>query len=212
MRAVLARPPFEWIGGHVALDYVNTVTWTRSGCDRERIRSYQDVLAWSHDAGILAQRDAARLKRLSHRRVAAAAAAYRDAIRMRTEHHSLFVSQVSRQPPVRRVLGSLNRRLQRAVAHLELHATADGVTVGWDEGGGFDRPLWPLLKATVELLESPTIDQLRMCANPDCGWLFLDRSRKRNRRWCSMRECGSRAKARAYYHRQRTVVDRTQRE
>jgi predicted RNA-binding Zn ribbon-like protein len=33
--------------------------------------------------------------------------------------------------------------------------------------------------------------------------LFLDRSRRHNRRWCDMLVCGSRAKARAYYARRR---------
>src|SRR6185437_6680981 len=39
---------------------------------------------------------------------------------------------------------------------------------------------------------------LRACADPECGWLFLDRSQARRRRWCSMAECGNRAKARRF--------------
>ncbi len=35
---------------------------------------------------------------------------------------------------------------------------------------------------------------LRACQAADCGMLFLDNSQTRGRRWCSMRECGNRAK------------------
>ena len=46
-------------------------------------------------------------------------------------------------------------------------------------------------------------DKVRRCANPECGWLFLDDSRAGKRRWCSMLACGNRAKARRHYHRSR---------
>ncbi len=39
-------------------------------------------------------------------------------------------------------------------------------------------------------------ERLKRCENPRCGWLFVDRSRNRSRRWCEMATCGNRAKAR----------------
>src|SRR5258708_7059779 len=45
------------------------------------------------------------------------------------------------------------------------------------------------------------LDRVRRCANPECGWLFLDDSRAGKRRWCSMSACGNRAKARRHYHK-----------
>ena len=47
------------------------------------------------------------------------------------------------------------------------------------------------------------LDKVRRCANPECGWLFLDDSRAGKRRWCSMSACGNRAKARRHYHKSR---------
>lgn len=47
--------------------------------------------------------------------------------------------------------------------------------------------------------------RVRECASEDCPALFLDLSRNRSRRWCSMDVCGSREKARAYYRRHRGV-------
>ena len=48
-----------------------------------------------------------------------------------------------------------------------------------------------------------TWERMKACRAEDCRWAFYDRSRNRSRAWCSMRECGNRAKARSYRARQR---------
>jgi predicted RNA-binding Zn ribbon-like protein len=40
--------------------------------------------------------------------------------------------------------------------------------------------------------------RVRRCPAPDCAWVFWDSSKNASRRWCSMRVCGNRAKARAF--------------
>ena len=45
--------------------------------------------------------------------------------------------------------------------------------------------------------------RVRECADPDCPVIYLDTSRNRSRRWCSMEVCGARAKASTYYRRHR---------
>jgi CGNR zinc finger/Putative stress-induced transcription regulator len=44
-------------------------------------------------------------------------------------------------------------------------------------------------------------DRFRVCDDPSCGSVFFDRSRNRTGRWCSMAECGNRAKVRAFRRR-----------
>ncbi len=46
--------------------------------------------------------------------------------------------------------------------------------------------------------------RVRECAAPACPVIYLDTSRNRSRRWCSMERCGARAKATAYYQRHRS--------
>jgi len=63
------------------------------------------------------------------------------------------------------------------------------------------------------LLMTPVLDALdlardasgrvRECASERCRVVYLDTSRNRSRRWCSMQRCGARAKAAAYYRRHR---------
>lgn len=47
------------------------------------------------------------------------------------------------------------------------------------------------------------MDRVRECAGENCNVVYLDTSRNRSRRWCSMERCGARAKASAYYQRHR---------
>lgn len=58
-----------------------------------------------------------------------------------------------------------------------------------------------VLDALALVREMP--DRVRTCAAPECGALYVDTSRNRSRRWCSMEKCGARAKASAYYRRRR---------
>ena len=44
-------------------------------------------------------------------------------------------------------------------------------------------------------------DRIRVCGNPLCRWLFVDRSRNRSRRWCEMAVCGNRVKVGRHRHR-----------
>ncbi|MGY4395448.1 putative RNA-binding Zn ribbon-like protein [Sphingomonas sp. UYAg733] len=53
------------------------------------------------------------------------------------------------------------------------------------------------------LSQSARLDRLKMCASDECGWVFFDRSKPGNRRWCSSTRCGNRHKTRAYRDRKR---------
>ena len=62
-----------------------------------------------------------------------------------------------------------------------------------------------LAHAAVDLVRTVEVGHLKTCPLEDggCGWLFLDRSRNSSRRWCSMDDCGARAKARRLTARRR---------
>jgi predicted RNA-binding Zn ribbon-like protein len=63
------------------------------------------------------------------------------------------------------------------------------------------RAWWPLASAGFGLVVSPDRARVKECAASDCHWVFLDASRNGSRRWCDMKACGNRAKARVYRHR-----------
>jgi predicted RNA-binding Zn ribbon-like protein len=55
----------------------------------------------------------------------------------------------------------------------------------------------------IDLVTGPRAEFLRACEAVDCGMLYLDQSQAQNRRWCSMRDCGNRAKVAAHRSRRR---------
>ena len=59
----------------------------------------------------------------------------------------------------------------------------------------------PIIKSAADLLVSPELKRVKQCADDFCGWLFMDKSRNNSRRWCSMKDCGNRAKAHRHYLR-----------
>ncbi|WP_433983920.1 CGNR zinc finger domain-containing protein [Tunturiibacter empetritectus] len=62
-------------------------------------------------------------------------------------------------------------------------------------------PLWLIAQAAADLLLSQSTSQIRSCAAETCRWLFLDTSKNHTRRWCNMKICGNRMKARRFNSR-----------
>ena len=56
-----------------------------------------------------------------------------------------------------------------------------------------------ILHSAFELAFSPETKRIKACGN--CGWLFIDRTRNGNKRWCIAEMCGSRTRSRRYYRR-----------
>jgi len=59
--------------------------------------------------------------------------------------------------------------------------------------------LWPAVRAAADLFTSEELEDVRVCASDICSWLFMDTSKNHTRRWCDMKSCGNRAKARKHY-------------
>jgi predicted RNA-binding Zn ribbon-like protein len=68
-------------------------------------------------------------------------------------------------------------------------------------GSGVRRFLASALARAVAASGREAWSRLKMCAAPDCHWVFYDRSKPRTGRWCSMAVCGNRVKAREYRRR-----------
>ena len=66
-----------------------------------------------------------------------------------------------------------------------------------------DRMVGSVLAITARAIADGTWSRLKICPGENCGWAFFDGSRNLSGRWCSMRVCGGRAKARSHYHRHR---------
>jgi len=68
---------------------------------------------------------------------------------------------------------------------------------------GLEDRLFGLLLIVHNAQQHGTWTRLKACANPECGWVYYDRSRNQQGNWCDMAVCGNRLKNRALRARQR---------
>ena len=192
------------IGGRLCLDFANTVGSHAGEHPNEYLRSYRDLVAWGRHAGILTGAEERRLLEAAAGRPDEAGVVLDRAIVLREAIYRIFSAVAARRAPDDADLGTLNAALARALAHARIVPAGAGFAWAWrDEEGVLDRMLWPVARSAAELLTGGELDRVRECANDACGWLFVDLSRNRSRRWCDMRDCGNRAKAHRHYERVR---------
>jgi len=67
-------------------------------------------------------------------------------------------------------------------------------------GDPWDGLITGLLPSLVELGDQAS--RLKMCANDQCHWLFLDHSKNQSRQWCGASTCGNRERVRRFRSRQ----------
>ncbi len=200
---------FELLGGRLCLDFANTVSGIREVDPRDRLRSYADLVSWGRQAGALDEARARRLLAEAGRRSGDAEAAFREAIALREAIYRTFLAFAEGREPRRADLEALGAALGRALAHRRLVRPGRGgscCALGWEEApGALDAVVWPVAASAADLLVSGgDLARVRVCGlyeSSECGWLFLDQTKSHSRRWCSMKDCGNRAKARRHYQR-----------
>lgn len=201
----MASMSTEFIGGRLCLDFANTVDWRRRPEPEELLPDYFGLIDWSARAGTLSPNDARRLTAAARKHPRAAAAAFGKALVLREAFYRTALAHAHGEIPPEVELVQVVYSYAEAVEQARL--SVDGVSYEWtfDESAGddLDRPWWPVAVSAVELLTSPELARVRECEGRGCGWLFLDESRSRTRRWCSAAGCGNRERVRRYYERAR---------
>jgi predicted RNA-binding Zn ribbon-like protein len=202
------RPPkFELIGGNVCLDFVNTLDDRPSDKPKELLTNYYELARFGEDTGILTPEQLDFLFERVHLMPDEAGEALRRAINLREAMYALFAALMNKQtvPPV--AMDTLNAYIQDAALHSKLVAREGRVEWRFDDLTSYlDAMLWPIARAAAELLASSDLARVRACSSPTCQWFFLDTSKNHHRRWCSMQQCGNRAKVRRFYARRKTAV------
>jgi predicted RNA-binding Zn ribbon-like protein len=180
------------------LAFVNTLSGRPTGSPAERLVSYEALVSWAKEAGILRADEAALLGGRARRRTTEAETVVTRARELRELLHAVLVAAEAGRAPAPAVLDRLAEYLAgwytrgRLVAH-------DGA-LQWAYAGAdeLDRVLWELTRSATRLIASSALSRARACAAGDCGWWFVDDTKNHSRRWCDMKICGNREKARRF--------------
>jgi predicted RNA-binding Zn ribbon-like protein len=191
------------VGGNPALDLLNTQNGPADGAPEDDVlHDYADLLAWSAVIGALSEAEADRLHQEGLRHPDAAGAAFQRAISTRAYLYELFHDIARGAPENRALVNRLAGDEAEALGHGRLVADEGGYRWTWEPGGralDLGRPVWEAIHAAAALLVSGRLDRVKGCSS--CRFHFLDESKNRSRRWCSMDDCGTRTKSRRYVAR-----------
>lgn len=199
---------FELSGGRLCLDFANTVDNRRSEAPKELLTTYDDLVSWSEQTGLVTREQGKALRREAGRHPSQARLVLGEARALREALFDLLSAGALGRRPSGDALAVLNRAVPRALSCLRL-VPKRGEVFQWAwhlPERSLDRMLPPVVRSASELLTSPELERVKECEAGPCGWLFLDQSRNRTRRWCDMSVCGNRAKARRHYEKKRKTT------
>lgn len=193
----------QLIAGDTALDFANTLNGHSRPNGHEYLHSYGDVALWCRHAGILTTEEARRVIDLEKRQPAKAEEAYRRSLALRETIFRVFHALALGAKPTDTDIERLSDAWRQAQAHAKITGSASGFRLGWGDEATFERMQRALTAAAVNTLISDRASRVKACAGEGCDWLFVDGSRNHLRRWCSMDECGNRAKMRRRQQRKK---------
>jgi predicted RNA-binding Zn ribbon-like protein len=191
---------FDFTAGALCLDFVNTIG-DRGRPSTEQLRTPADLAAWARQSGALAAGGVKDLTGRRRRPSRHGAEVLARALAVREGLYRLFSTLAAGAAPAARDVAALNANLAQTLPDLRLAWRRHRFEWHWRGQDRLDAVLGPVLRSAAELLTSAEAARVRECADPACTWMFIDRSRTHRRRWCSMRTCGNRNKARRHYHR-----------
>jgi predicted RNA-binding Zn ribbon-like protein len=198
----VSLPVFEFLGNQLCLDFTNTVKDTIGS--RELPSNYEELVAWSQQAGILTDEEAQRLLGKAARQPAEATAVFQRAVVLRETLFRIFSAITQDRTVEESDMTTLNAMLTETMIHAQLVPTGKCCEWSWiAQDDVLDRMLWPVIRSAADLLTSQDLWSVKMCASDSCNWLFLDTSKNQSRRWCDMKSCGNRAKVHRHYERKK---------
>lgn len=192
------------LAGDPALDFANTFHW-RGGREVDFIPDYVSLLEWSVPAGLLQNTERDGLLALAAADPVGARTAHEQALAIRAlwRDHLTLTLGAAGQANAPALPAQLMALLPGLLAEMPLLL---GSSVRGDEGD-LRLPLARLALALVSLHAIPVERQIGRCEGDPCGGFFLNTSRSKPRRWCSMDTCGNRAKVKQF--RTRFAAERT---
>lgn len=191
------RGPQLEVSGTLCLAFANTAN-ARHDPRQMPLDDYADLVDWGRQTRILKPAEARRLEQTAAERGDAADAVFAEAVVARGAVQRIFGAVAAGQQPAAEDVAKLNE----ALPHVEVVHGAGGYRWGFSQVEELlAEPLRGVLFSAAQLLISDESRWVRQCPGTDCGLLFLNHSHSHRRKWCAMKRCGERPKARRHYYK-----------
>ncbi len=184
------------IAGDAALNFANTLNGHDRSSGHEYLHDFADLALWCRHSGILTGAETRQLLVQAARHPLRAVDLYRRTLALREVIFRIFRSIAVGSHPSGGDLARLNASWREAQKHAQITGRTKRFSIRWAEEADMERIPRALSAAAVNTLVSEKTERIKTCSGDGCDWLFIDSSRNHLRRWCSMDECGNRAKMR----------------
>lgn len=192
--------PFLFLANQPCLDFINT-DLVMNGQPTDLLSSFQDLVGWLVQAGLLTEKDAARIEGGGDHH---AMETLKQAKAFRSTMRNMAERLAARKPVPQGALALINQLLRHRIGYAQV-TRRNGMFERRYEAGFEDanHVLGLLAEAASDLLCTCNLSLVKQCQNPTCVLFFYDTTKNHARHWCSMDLCGNRSKVAAHYRRHR---------
>jgi predicted RNA-binding Zn ribbon-like protein len=187
------------LGGHPALDLANTVSARGDAPGRELLTGPAELLDWAARIELAAPGEIAAWRAAPPAALHAALAAV---LELREALYRIFSAQAAGGAPAAADLALLQDLAREAAAGRSLRRLGQGFAWQWQDEAQPRGIAQRIAQAAAELLVGDRLGRVKECQGRHCGWLFLDKSRNGQRRWCADDDCGVASRVRQHRIRQ----------
>ena len=188
---------YKLIGGEVCLDFVNTISWPGTNREHDWLDRSGNVTAWAEAAGLITKSTRAVLDAEGESKKGRSEKDLESVHDIRNDLRDVLTPLASGKIPATSAVIKLDNMVHDVFRARRL----EGAEWVWEVPQSLVAILNPVIWNAAHVLTDVNHKRLGKC--PACDWLFYDATKNRSRRWCDMKDCGSRSKANRYYRRSR---------
>jgi len=183
------------VGGELAFDFANTSSGRGWPTFMEHLRAPADVADWARHARVLPPEDAHWLRAEASQDSGLGEALLRAALALREDIFNIGEQLGAGRPPPETAIDDLRAVHAQCLAKARLAPFESRFVWNWrTRADPIEAVLGPISLSAMTILMQADLTRVKQCRGEKCGWLFLDTTKNKSRRWCEMEVCGNRAK------------------
>ena len=192
VKAAPAKIVASQVGGHLALDFCNTAAEHLAEQPEELLPDWESFVRWTVQVGVVEPE--------LYGELVVSPSPIDEVWELREEIYHVGLTLALGDPVAEHDLVAIREEANAPKPMV----VSEGGRVHWRPDSQFaSQQLRAILAGeALSLFCSRRSARIGICGGGLCGWLFLDESRGKRRRWCDMKDCGNREKARRYYRQQ----------
>src|SRR5262245_44251030 len=155
---------FDLVGGSLCLDFANTIHEYGAADPREELHSFEDLIAFENQAGVITEKEAATLSSQAVNNPSMAKKTLTSDKELRNFLHRSFSAIAQGKDPSSKDLAYFNQQLPGILQNLRIEKKGHHLVWGWrKDHGNFEGLLWPIMRSAVDLLTSEEHRFVREC-------------------------------------------------